>query len=36
VVGADKGMIEVAVSDHFKNLPEIDASNARKIEAEFV
>jgi hypothetical protein len=25
VVGADEGMIEVAVRDHFKNLPDIDA-----------
>jgi hypothetical protein len=25
IVGADEGMIEIAVRDHFKNLPEIDA-----------
>lgn len=30
VVGADEGMIEVAVRDHFKNLPEIDPSNGRE------
>lgn len=31
IVGADEGMIEVAVRDHFKNFPEIDASaNARE------
>lgn len=31
VVGADEGMIEIAVRDHFKNLPEIDvtSNNAR-------
>jgi hypothetical protein len=31
IVGADEGMIEIAVHDHFKNLPEIDLSpnNAR-------
>ncbi|EKS34482.1 Qat anti-phage system ATPase QatA [Afipia broomeae] len=31
IVGADEGMIEIAVRDHFKNLPEIDvaANNAR-------
>ncbi|GLR87652.1 Qat anti-phage system ATPase QatA [Bradyrhizobium iriomotense] len=31
IVGADEGMIEIAVRDHFKNLPEIDLSpnNAR-------
>ena len=25
VIGADEGMIEVAVRDHFKNLPDVDA-----------
>jgi hypothetical protein len=32
IVGADEGMIEIAVRDHFKNLPEIDAAsnNARE------
>lgn len=31
IVGADEGMIEVAVRDHFKNFPEIDVSaNARE------
>lgn len=31
IVGADEGMIEIAVRDHFKNLPEIDVAsgNAR-------
>jgi hypothetical protein len=31
IVGADEGMIEIAVRDHFKNLPEIDvaSNNAR-------
>nr|WP_249209942.1 Qat anti-phage system ATPase QatA [Bradyrhizobium manausense] len=31
IVGADEGMIEIAVRDHFKNLPEVDvaSSNAR-------
>lgn len=31
IVGADEGMIEIAVRDHFKNLPDIDvvSSNAR-------
>ncbi|WP_316158713.1 MULTISPECIES: Qat anti-phage system ATPase QatA [unclassified Bradyrhizobium] len=31
IVGADEGMIEIAVRDHFRNLPEIDLSpnNAR-------
>jgi hypothetical protein len=28
IVGADEGMIEIAVRDHFKNLPEIDASSS--------
>ncbi|MDN4982141.1 P-loop NTPase fold protein [Bradyrhizobium sp. WYCCWR 13022] len=27
IVGADEGMIEIAVRDHFKNLPEIDVSS---------
>jgi hypothetical protein len=31
IVGADEGMIEVAVRDHFKNFPEIDVTpNARE------
>lgn len=32
IVGADEGMIEIAVRDHFKNLPEIDvaSNNARE------
>ncbi|MBB4398791.1 Qat anti-phage system ATPase QatA [Bradyrhizobium sp. ERR14] len=32
IVGADEGMIEIAVRDHFKNLPEIDVgpNNSRE------
>lgn len=34
IVGADEGMIEVAVRDHFKNFPEIDTTSNSKETAQ--
>ncbi|WP_454633790.1 Qat anti-phage system ATPase QatA [Bradyrhizobium cenepequi] len=38
IVGADEGMIEIAVRDHFKNLPEVDvaSSNARDSDQNYM